>query len=187
MTSLVFEVAGGGRPSPAIVAVAFAALGFLPAVVVHALFDGRETGASRSVGRAVIGTSYALSAIAAILHFVAAARGLAVPSRPALWLLTIGFVGLMVLLLVITREQAAERRGTWVVALAVFALSALHFERHVGNEAWWIELVGHHASLLLALAILRFRDYWLQVRRPVSQERHRALAPRVALHGACLG
>jgi two-component system LytT family sensor kinase len=158
LTSLVFEVAGGGRPSPAIVAVAFAALGFLPAVVVHALFDGRETGASRSVGRAVIGTSYALSAIAAILHFVAAARGLAVPSRPALWLLTIGFVGLMVLLLVITREQAAERRGTWVVALAVFALSALHFERHVGNEAWWIELVGHHASLPLALAIL-IQDY----------------------------
>ncbi|HEY6358343.1 MAG TPA: histidine kinase [Vicinamibacterales bacterium] len=158
LTSLVFEVAGGGRPSPAIVAVAFAALGFLPAVVVHALFDGRETGASRSVGRTVIGTSYALSAIAAILHFVAAARGLAVPSRPALWLLTIGFVGLMLLLLVITREQAAERRGTWVVALAVFALSALHFERHVGNEAWWIELVGHHASLPLALAIL-IQDY----------------------------
>ena len=158
LTSLVFEVAGGGRPSPAIVAVAFAALGFLPAVVVHALFDGRATGASRSVGRAVIGTSYALSAIAAILHFVAAARGLAVPSRPALWLLTIGFVGLMILLLVITREQAAERRGTWVVALAVFALSALHFERHVGNEAWWIELVGHHASLPLALAIL-IQDY----------------------------
>ncbi len=158
LTSLVFEVAGGGRPSPAIVAVAFAALGFLPAVVVHALFDGRETGASRSVGRAVIGTSYALSAIAAILHFAAAARGLAVPSRPALWLLTIGFVGLMAPLLVITREQAAERRGAWVVALAIFALSALHFERHGGNEAWWVELVGHHASLPLALAIL-IQDY----------------------------
>jgi two-component system LytT family sensor kinase len=158
LTSLVFEVASGGQPSPAIVATAFAALGFLPAVVVHALFDGRETGASRSLGRAVIGTSYALSTIAAILHFAAAARGFAVPSRPALWLLTIGFVTLMVPLLVITREQAAERRGTWVVALAVFALSALHFERHGGNEAWWVELVGHHASLPLALAIL-IQDY----------------------------
>jgi signal transduction histidine kinase len=82
----------------------------------------------------------------------------AVPSRPALWLLTVGFVVLTVFLLVVTREQPAERRGTWVVALAVFALSALHFGRHVGNESWWVELAGHHASLPLALAIL-IQDY----------------------------
>lgn len=157
LVSLVFEV-GRGRPSPAIVAVAFAALGFLPAVVVHALFEGREAGASRGVGRAVIAASYALSTIAAVMQGLAVIRGLAVPSRPALWLLTVGFVMLTVLLLVVTRGQSAERRGTWVVALAVFALSALHFGRHVGNEAWWVELAGHHASLPLALAIL-IQDY----------------------------
>ena len=34
----------------------------------------------------------------------------------------------------------------------------LHFGRHEGNESWWVELVGHQASLPLALAILH-QDY----------------------------
>ena len=37
-------------------------------------------------------------------------------------------------------------------------MTALHFGRHAGNESWWVELVGHHASLPLALAILH-QDY----------------------------
>jgi two-component system LytT family sensor kinase len=89
---------------------------------------------------------------------VAAWQGGAVPSRPALWLLTGGFTALTVVLLLVTREQPIGRRGIWVAALSVFAVSALHFGRHVGNEAWWVELVGHHASLPLALAILH-QDY----------------------------
>jgi hypothetical protein len=46
----------------------------------------------------------------------------------------------------------------WAVALAVFAVSALHLSEHREGEAWWIELIGHHASLPLALAIL-YQDY----------------------------
>ncbi len=45
------------------------------------------------------------------------------------------------------------------MALAVFAVSALHLSHHDGdNYPWWIELVGHHASLPLAAAIL-YQDY----------------------------
>jgi two-component system LytT family sensor kinase len=134
----------------------------------------------------VIALSYALSTVAALMHFASAIRSDVVPSRTALWLLTIGFVGLTLLLLVVTREQSAGRRGTWVFALAVFALSALHFGRHGGNESWWVELVGHHASLPLALAIL-IQDYRFAF-ADLFLKSAIALLLLVALSmGACLG
>jgi len=152
------DVAGHPHAMPFVVATAFAALGFLPAVVVHSLTEGRETVASTGVGRWMVAVSYSLSTAAACLHFAAAARGGVVPSHAGLWLLTVGFDVLMVLLLVMTRDQPLGRRGTWVAALALFALTSLHFGRHSANEAWWVELVGHHASLPLALCIL-LQDY----------------------------
>jgi two-component system, LytTR family, sensor kinase len=152
------RVIGGTHPHPALVAVAFSALGFLPAVVVHALLEGRETAAGQRFTRGVILIAYTLSGSAAIMHTVAAFRGDPVPARPALWLLTAGFTVVTALLLFVTRRQPIGRRGIWVAALALFAVSALHFIRHEGNEVWWVELIGHHASLLLALAILH-QDY----------------------------
>jgi two-component system LytT family sensor kinase len=152
------RVASAGVPAPAVVAIAFGALGFLPAVVVHSLLEGRETAVRRRFIRPVIAFAYALSAIAALLHVASALRGLAVPSPPALWLSTAGFGALAMALLFATRRQPIGRRGVWVVALSVFAVSALHFARHSETEPWWIELIGHHASLPLALAILH-QDY----------------------------
>jgi hypothetical protein len=72
------------------------------------------------------------------MHLAAAFAGDAVPSRPALWMLTGGFTLLTAALLLVTREQPIGRRGVWVAALSIFAVSALHFGRHVGNESWWI-------------------------------------------------
>ena len=74
--------------------------------------------------------------------------------------MTIGFVGLLVALLLITRRQQGWTRGLWVAALAVFAVSALHLsgDDHGGEDPWWLALLGHHASLPLALAIL-YQDY----------------------------
>ena len=46
----------------------------------------------------------------------------------------------------------------WFAALSVFAVSALHLTHHTGNESWMVELVGHHASIPLAVAIL-YQDY----------------------------
>jgi two-component system LytT family sensor kinase len=154
LASFVTRAAGAEPLAPAILAATFSALGFLPAVVVHSLFEGRETVAGRRIIGLAIATAYGLSATAAVLHIVSAARGLPVPSGPALWLLTGGFTALIAVLLFVTPQQPVGRRGIWVVALSVFAVSALHFGRHVGNEAWWVELIGHHASLPLALAIL---------------------------------
>jgi two-component system, LytTR family, sensor kinase len=152
------RIVGGADPNPVVVAIAFGALGALPAVVVHSLLEGRETAAGRVVTRAVIGSAYALSLVAAVMHLWAALDGRAVPSRAALWLLTGGFTALTAALLFMTRRQPIGRRGVWVAALAIFAVSAFHFGRHGGEESWWVELIGHHASLPLALAILH-QDY----------------------------
>jgi two-component system, LytTR family, sensor kinase len=157
LAALGLRMLGRGEP-PLLTALTFAALGGLPAVVVHSLFQGRETAAGREVTRLAVVAAYGVSGTAAMLQIVAALRGLPVPSRGGLWLLTGGFLTLMALLLVLTRQQPIGRRGVWVAAMSIFAVSALHFGRHDGNESWWVELIGHHAALPLALAIL-LQDY----------------------------
>lgn len=152
------RVTDPGSPGPGVLALAFSALGFLPAVVVHSILEGRPSATRSRLTRTLIAIAYGLSATASVLHASAALQGLPVPSPAALWLLTIGFSIMALLLLLFTRQQAVGRRGIWIVAFSVFAVSALHFNRHVGDESWWTELVGHHASLPLALAILH-QDY----------------------------
>jgi hypothetical protein len=45
---------GLGRPEPLVVATSFGALGLLPAVVVHSLFEGRERAAGRTVTQVTV-------------------------------------------------------------------------------------------------------------------------------------
>ena len=74
-------------------------------------------------------------------------------------LLTYTFVALVLPLAAVTRGQPGSRRALWAAALATFAVSALHLSQlHRGDAAWPVELVGHHASLPLAFAIL-YQDY----------------------------
>ena len=74
-------------------------------------------------------------------------------------LLTYTFVALVVPLAAVTRGQPGARRALWAAALATFAVSALHLSQlHQGDASWPVELVGHHASLPLAFAIL-YQDY----------------------------
>src|SRR6266403_1041947 len=74
-------------------------------------------------------------------------------------LLTYTFVALVVPLAAVTRGQPGSRRALWAAALATFAVSALHLSQfHRGEASWPVELVGHHASLPLAFAIL-YQDY----------------------------
>jgi signal transduction histidine kinase len=147
----------GTAPSPWINAVAFGALGLLPACVVHSLLESRERVGSVGITRSVTMLGYGIAGIAAILHLHAAAIGAPIPPRSAVWLLTGGFITLTLLVLLITRGGPVARRSVWVVTLSTFAVSALHFEQH-GGGSWWVELLGHHTSLLLALAILH-QDY----------------------------
>ena len=74
-------------------------------------------------------------------------------------LLTYVFVALVLPVAFVSRRQPGARRAVWIAALAAFAVSALHLAQlHTGQDPWPVELLGHHASVPLALAIL-YQDY----------------------------
>ncbi len=140
-------------PSPFLMAVAFSALGFLPAVVVHSVLRSRIRSS-----RIILYFAYLLSFIGAILHVGEALRHQASPSQLGLQILTAGFALLMMLVLLITWKSTHRGQSIWIVSLAVFAVSALHLSNHQGTDPWWLELIGHHSSVPLALAFLH-QDY----------------------------
>jgi two-component system LytT family sensor kinase len=140
-------------------AVGFGALGFLPAVVVHSVLRGEHERISGARKRALAATAYAVSALAASLHLAQAVTAGGAPSSFGMRLLTYVFIALVIPLVLVTRNQPGSRRALWVAALAVFAVSALHLSQlHKGDASWPVELLGHHASVPLALAIL-YQDY----------------------------
>jgi two-component system LytT family sensor kinase len=146
-------------PFPLLVALGFSALGFLPAVVVHSVLRGERDGVRGTPKRVLAAIAYAVSAAAAALHLASAFAGSTVPSALGMRLLTYAFVALVVPLAGTTRGQPRARRALWAAALATFAVSALHLSHfHQGDASWPVELVGHHASLPLAFAIL-YQDY----------------------------
>lgn len=157
---IAYGLSGFGiNPSyPFITALAFTALGFLPAVAVHSTLRSRPTIQSRSAFGMIL-IAYALSTAAGFMHMYTAWADGVVSSHVALHTLTIGFGILILGLLLLTRHQQGGQRALWLVALSVFAVSAQHLSHHNRSTyPWWIELVGHHASLPLALAIL-YQDY----------------------------
>src|SRR5262245_45711791 len=149
---------GGWRSSALLGAAAFTALGFLPAVVAHSVLrSGDAWRRPMTVGMLI--AAYSVSAAASALHFYQAFKHQPAPSHWALHILTAGFSALIIALLAVTRGRPGWGGAGWVVALAVFAVSALHLSHHEGRDyPWWIELAGHHASLPLALVIL-YQDY----------------------------
>jgi len=139
-----------------IAAIAYSALGFLPAVVVHStLRRAKGTGSGW-----FLGVAYSASTIAAITDVADALRG-QTPSSAGLVLLTITYGGLLGVLAITERRRPGFQRTILAVALAAFAVSALHLSRSQGGPdegPWVVELIGHHASLPLVLAIL-YQDY----------------------------
>ncbi len=149
---------GVDGPFPWLSVIGFAALGFLPAVVVHSVLRG-EAQRIRAATRWVAGTAYAVSTTAAMLQLYNASVGVQVPSVLGMRVLTYTFVASVVPLAALTRGQPGGRRALWGAALAAFAVSALHLSQlHRGDASWPVELLGHHASVPLALAIL-YQDY----------------------------
>jgi two-component system LytT family sensor kinase len=140
----------GHEPHPFLIATAYSALGFLPAVVVHSVLRSQ----ARRVATTFIFLAYAVSTIAETLMFWSARFG-SVPSTAALKTLTWSYAVLTIPILFFT-----QRRRAWsIVALAVFAVSALHLSHSEGpHESWLVELVGHHASVPLIFAIL-YQDF----------------------------
>src|SRR5580700_2550919 len=146
-------------PFTVLVALGFSALGFLPAVVVHSVLRGERKAIQGPARRSVVAAAYAVSLLAGVLHARAALTGAPVPSGLAMRLLTYTFVALVVPLAALTRRQPGSRRAVWAAALAAFAVSALHLSQlHQGDASWPVELLGHHASVPLAFAIL-YQDY----------------------------
>jgi two-component system LytT family sensor kinase len=136
-------------------AVAFAALGVLPAVVVHAALQG-DRGRARGALTAV---AYGLSATGAALQLWAAAAGAVAPSGAALRLLSVGYALVLAVLATRLRRHADGRGPLAAAALAAFAVMALHL-RHHGRpgESLVAEVLGDHASIALALVIL-YQDF----------------------------
>ena len=152
---------GIAGPFTFLIAAGFSALGFLPAVVVHSVLrDERDGARVRGWPRQIVATAaYTVSAMAAVLHADAAWIGAPLPSPFGMRLLTYAFIALVIPLAAVTRRQPGIRRALWAAALSIFAVSALHLSQlHQGDAAWPIELLGHHASLPLALAIL-YQDF----------------------------
>lgn len=142
-------------------AASVAALGFLPTVVVHTVMQNLRADRERSRTHLLTFAAYMLSTVAAVMHFVSVLTNGGTHSNAALHILTFGFLLLMAGLFATTRGEAGWRRAVWAAALAVFAVSAVHLSSNAHDshqEHWYLELVGHHASLPLALAIL-YQDY----------------------------
>ncbi|HEY7861443.1 MAG TPA: histidine kinase [Gemmatimonadaceae bacterium] len=145
----------GGAPNAWFEAAAFAALGYLPAVVVHSSLQAR----GRRSARLLVAAAYALSTAGALVQMAAAYSHDEIPSPLALRMLTAGYVVVIALLALVARKGPRAGWTLSAVALAAFAVMALHLQRHTtGAESVPLELVGHHASLPLALVIL-YQDY----------------------------
>jgi len=153
LAAYVLPRAGYLTESIALWAVSFPALGLLAAVVVHSV--AREL----PRGFALTAVAYGCSTAASLLHLGTVFTGNPEPSNGAFLLLTVCYSLIIVALGVMTRSQANGPRVFWVLALALFAVSASHLGRFHGREDnWAIELVGHHAAIPLAFAIL-YQDY----------------------------
>ena len=135
--------------------IAFSALGFLPAVVVHAAMLSAET----RVRRGLTTVGYALSSIACILHVWGVLTTGAVPTPMALQLLTVGYALVIPVLAFVLRQQPGGRGLLTAAALALFAMMTFHLSHHVAvQEGSGAGLWGHHASIPLALVIL-YQDF----------------------------
>ncbi len=146
---------GLGKPSLWLTAVSLAALGFLPAVVVDSATRGQE---HRARPRPIALCAYALSAVGALMQGIAAMEGREA-SSVSLLMLTIGYLVILLALAITSRRREGGHRALTAVALAAFAVSALHLSQHsTTNDTWVVELIGHHASLPLVLVIL-YQDY----------------------------
>ena len=147
--------------SPWIHAFSFTSLGLLASVVVHSVARAPSSTDSwrQSLQAAVPFIVYGCAVVAAVMHFAAAATQAVLPSATGLTVLTVGLVAVIPLLVALTRQQLNGTRALWMAALAVVAISALHLGSfHGAQESWPVELVGHHASIVLAFAIL-YQDY----------------------------
>lgn len=147
-------------PLPGLYATAMAALGFLPAVVVLAMVETQTIGLSTWTRHLISLAGFLLSGWAAWMHlgagFFAQSGNMA---ESALAMMVGGFLTLLAGLLAWRWWNAGWGRMEGILVFAGLAIAALPFSQHqTGEYSWGMELVGHHANLLLVLAIL-YQDF----------------------------
>ena len=147
-------------PLPVLYALAVSALGFLPAVVVLAMVETQPMGLPAWIRRSISAAGFGLSGWASLMHLHAALSGESGSmSGAALQAMVWGFLVLLIWLLAVrVRAEGWDYMGG-IVVLSGLAIAVLPFSQHeTGEYSWGMEVVGHHANLLLALAIL-YQDY----------------------------
>jgi len=171
LSEIVWRDFFGGQLPLVSAALAYSALGLLPAFIVQLKGQNENANATRKF-RFIKLTTYGLSLVAAAMHFSAAAFSSVAPSVAALKLLAIG--NLLILgVFLLGRKTNLRRELLGSAALFIFIVSLLHLSFPQIEGRWWLtELVGHQASLPLILAILyqnfRFAFADLFLKRAVS-------------------
>ena len=138
------------------IAVSFAVLSLLPAVLLHLSLEGRLRG--------VVLAAYSLSGIAVVLHLINLQDPRGVPKQFALILIPVGFgvlTSIAVIDLALRRVPGARGNASRIagsMCLFLFAISFVHFGSAAANGRWSSELAIHHAGIPLALFVL-LQDY----------------------------
>lgn len=142
----------------ALAVLALSALGGLPAVAVHLVWQSSSEPLRCRIGPIVV-AGYGLSVGVALWNGVALLSGDPVPDGIAWNVLTLGFLVLFVALLLAMKPMLAGLSDLVLLFLAVGSVVALPLSHHSsGSLPWWSDFPGHHASLPVAVMVL-YRDY----------------------------
>lgn len=154
---LAAELSGIDAP-PVLVFLATSALGILPAVAMHSVWQTTAAEVRRQVGALAV-AGYGLSVAAFLWNGVALVSGDLVPDAGAWRMLTVGALLLFFTLLIVMKRTLVGHGGLVVVFLALCSVVALPLSHHPDDSLpWWLDFLGHHASLPVAVAVL-YRDY----------------------------
>jgi two-component system LytT family sensor kinase len=138
------------------VAVSFAMLSLLPAVLLHLSLKQQLRG--------VVAAGYVLSSVAVVLHLLDLTGGHGKYKGMALVLIPVGFgilTSIAVVVLALGRKPGMRgytSRIAGAMCLFLFAISFVHFGSAAANDRWSTELAIHHAGIPLALFVL-LQDY----------------------------
>ncbi len=144
----------GGIVSPILVAVSSSALSLLPAVLLHLSIGSLFAGIRAS--------AYALSGLTIAIHASEVLFSAPENHHLALRMTTAGFGGLTLLAVAALLRRGSERhkltpRLVATMSMFLFSMSFVHLGS-TQPHAWPLELVAHHAGIVLALFVL-LQDY----------------------------
>lgn len=135
------------------IAVGFAVLSLLPAVLFDLCLAGRDPGLVRA--------AYALGGLVVVPHLVEIFRPDGELHRSALVILSIGFGILTAVAAFLHRANTTRLIGT--MSLFLLAVSFVHLGEGHAEQIWSQELALHHAAIPLALLVLLQDDRFILV------------------------